>query len=1206
MSRARRAGSVAPPFALVLAIVVASLATVAQHPAPTIAAAEPAAAVVAWPTSTLVVSEVMTGGVSASDEFVELANTGPLAVDLVGLEIVYATSTGSTVTRKVAWAISRILDPGRHLLVANAAGIHAPMADATYSGGLSATGGAVVLRVIGGLPVDAVAWGDATNAFVEGSTFPAPMAGSSVERRPGGALGNGTDSNDNLADFSIAIPNPQNLGADPAPDPGVVPGPSQSPIPTPLPSEAVPTPTATPIATPTTVPSAIPTQSPIPTPMPSEAVPTPTRTPVPTPSAAPVLTMSIADARTQPDGTIVRVAGTLTTDLGALDAARVGFLQDATGGIALRLDAAFANVLAVGSSIAVEGVVGSYFSLRVVNVAGSTIEVVGRQPIPEALGITTGAATESLEGLRLAVSGTISETPSALADGLGVMVDDGSGPLRLVVSAAAQGGQPLVTGDVVSVRGPLGQRDSSGSGSAWYRLHVTQPGELAVTAPPTPSPTPTPSAPPSPLTSAPPSPTPTPTPASSMSPAPTGGASPSTAPSSTPSGSPSAAVAIDLARRAPVTTRLTVRGVVTAESRRLGAPPLIAIQDATAGICVRLADDTPRPAAGTWIEVTGSLADPFGQLEIRAVEDFRVLGTAAFPEAVSVDGATLGEAVEARLVSVDGVAAGRPTKSTSGDLTFVLATATGPVRINADASSGVRTDAVFAGQRARVVGVAGQRASRKGATDGYRVWLRSAADLVRLGSPPSASPSVAPLGAPSAGASPSSPGPAQTIAAAILGGSGSVTIEGTVTVPAALLDSTDRRVVVQDGTAAIEVLLPIRSARPKVGARVRVAGEVGRAYGAPRIRAATVTHVGISIVAPLELRVAPGAAHEWRLVRVRGDVVAVQRSGDRWTAELLVGGTRLPIVGLAGARIPATALARGRTATIVGIVRRPYPGASDRRYALIPRSAGDVTVGGPADDPAESSTGATVATSSPASNRSDGGTGSGTGAVTGSARPLDVDVIALAAHVGTTVRVGGLVAHIGDGAFDLDDGTAVVRVDLRSGSVDVLDAIDVGTALSATGLVVAGPMGGSPSLLVDDAAAIARVGALDAGAGPTAMAGHASSDPSAEATISAAGSGQGANVVAGLADPVIPEIGAAGVILVSLASLSVTVLRRHRMRRRLAARISDRLNAIVGGPSAPAAAALATAGVTSFVVALPDGGAPSRLEHQLSDGAGRR
>ena len=34
------------------------------------------AAAVTWPTSTLVVSEVQTGGASASDEFVEIANQG--------------------------------------------------------------------------------------------------------------------------------------------------------------------------------------------------------------------------------------------------------------------------------------------------------------------------------------------------------------------------------------------------------------------------------------------------------------------------------------------------------------------------------------------------------------------------------------------------------------------------------------------------------------------------------------------------------------------------------------------------------------------------------------------------------------------------------------------------------------------------------------------------------------------------------------------------------------------------------------------------------------------------------------------------------------------------------------------------------------------------------------------------------------------------
>ena len=96
-----------------------------------------------------------------------LANAGASPVDLMGLEVVYATSTGSTITRKATWAASTILDPGRHLLIANAAGIYAPIADATYASGFAATGGAVALRPVGGSPVDTVAWGDATNAFVE-------------------------------------------------------------------------------------------------------------------------------------------------------------------------------------------------------------------------------------------------------------------------------------------------------------------------------------------------------------------------------------------------------------------------------------------------------------------------------------------------------------------------------------------------------------------------------------------------------------------------------------------------------------------------------------------------------------------------------------------------------------------------------------------------------------------------------------------------------------------------------------------------------------------------------------------------------------------------------------------------------------------------------------------------------------------------------
>ena len=111
MSRVPRVGSIALPFALVLALVVASFATAGgrRSTARAVIAAEPpiATAVVPWPVSTLIVSEVQTGGASASDEFAELANAGPLAVDLNGLEVVYATSTGSTVTRKAAWTAPR-------------------------------------------------------------------------------------------------------------------------------------------------------------------------------------------------------------------------------------------------------------------------------------------------------------------------------------------------------------------------------------------------------------------------------------------------------------------------------------------------------------------------------------------------------------------------------------------------------------------------------------------------------------------------------------------------------------------------------------------------------------------------------------------------------------------------------------------------------------------------------------------------------------------------------------------------------------------------------------------------------------------------------------------------------------------------------------------------------------------------------------------
>src|SRR5512144_2033233 len=160
MDRARRA-------AVTALIVVAMIAAAGGSDGPGGTAS--LAATVGWPTSTLVVSEVQTGGSSASDEFMEIANQGSAPTDLLGLEIVYATSSGSTVTRKATWASSLVLAPGQRLLLANASGSYASLADATYSGGTAATGGAVALRIVGGSVLDAVGWGDATNGFVEGA-----------------------------------------------------------------------------------------------------------------------------------------------------------------------------------------------------------------------------------------------------------------------------------------------------------------------------------------------------------------------------------------------------------------------------------------------------------------------------------------------------------------------------------------------------------------------------------------------------------------------------------------------------------------------------------------------------------------------------------------------------------------------------------------------------------------------------------------------------------------------------------------------------------------------------------------------------------------------------------------------------------------------------------------------------------------------------
>jgi hypothetical protein len=487
------------------------------------------------------------------------------------------------------------------------------------------------------------------------------------------------------------------------------------------------------------------------------------------------------------------------------------------------------------------------------------------------------------------------------------------------------------------------------------------------------------------------------------------------------------------------------------------------------------------------------------------------------------------------------------------------------LRVYADASAGLAASGLKKGVAATFVGIAGQHASRKGALDGYRIWLRDPADVTHI---------VVPTASPSPSPSPTGSGvpAAQSIATARVRDGGTVTVQGVVTADRSLLDGTGRLTVIEDATAAIELYLAAPDASIRLGARVRVTGVIGKAWGAPRLHAEKVTVLGAAVPGVLDLHVAPGPATEWRLVRISGTVTSVHRTGDRWVAELDAGGGSgaIPIVALAGAGIPATTIVSGHLATIVGIVKRPYPTASDRRYEVLPRRASDVSLG------------AAVAASASAGAAGGPSTGSGapnpgsTGQPAGSGAPAS-DLRDLAARVGQRIQVGGIVTESTSDGFRLDDGTATARIALEGDAADLAAVVGPGDALDATGTV---EDRSGPVVVVRDPADVVLVG--DLGGEPDAT------GSAAAAALAVLDSESPTLAVAPKAVKA-PESGGVAAIVAALAIVAAAAVlgaRRFRDRRRLRARVHRRLAALTGlaivsrspGTEAPGSAIAPSAG----------------------------
>jgi len=624
----------------------------------------------------LVVSEVVTGGASASDEMIELYNPTAAPISLDGLEVIYVTASGATVSRRAAWGTGApSVPPAGHILIAHEAGTFATIADAVYASGMAATGGSVAIRVQGGsTAIDAVGWGTAVSSWREGATVPVSITGSSIERLPGGGSGSTQDTDDNAADFTERlVPDPQNLASPPTPDPAA------SPTATASPGSESPEPSAT--ASP--VPSRTPDQTPAAT-----TTPRPSATPTPGPSTVPIST-----ARSASDGTQVTIEGVALTASEFHDGG--GFVADATAGIAVIVDG---GSFARGDRLRVTGLVDDRFSQRTIRAAADAVNYVGLGQDPAPSVIVTGAVGEPVEATLVRIEGTLVSGATVLTTGTAFDVDDGSGVARVIVPTASG----IDLGDwrrdaSVALIGVVGQRDSTGTGAEGYRIMPRGPGDvLAVGAPPSASATPMPSEEPTPAPSA--------------------------------SDVPAGVSTIAEARAAPKNARLTVRGVVTLPAGVVDAETVV-IQDATGAIVLRLGDEAGTLASGRRVQVAGARSTKGGMETLRVSEPPIDLGAAAAPNPTTVRTGEAGEAHEALLVVARGALVQSARRASSGSVTFEIDDGSGPLRVSLGASLEAADEALTAGTWVEVQGVLGQETTGAQPLRGYRIWPASAADV---------------------------------------------------------------------------------------------------------------------------------------------------------------------------------------------------------------------------------------------------------------------------------------------------------------------------------------------------------------------------------------------------------------------------------------------------------------------------------------------
>lgn len=191
--------------------------------------------------------------------------------------------------------------------------------------------------------------------------------------------------------------------------------------------------------------------------------------------------ISIAQARALPLGTVVTVAGSVTTPSGAFESSFFdkGFgLQDRIAGVYVSLQTDLG--VAPRRLARVTGTLQDSFGLLILVPADpEDVDLGGRGPRVRPRFLRTSAIGEATEGLLVKVAGTITQAPvDDLPFGFIFFVDDGSGEVQIFVNV--QTGidvSGLSVGQLVSVTGFSSQFETH------YEIDPRSPDDIVVAAP---------------------------------------------------------------------------------------------------------------------------------------------------------------------------------------------------------------------------------------------------------------------------------------------------------------------------------------------------------------------------------------------------------------------------------------------------------------------------------------------------------------------------------------------------------------------------------------------------------------------------------------------------------------------------------------------------------------------------------------------------